>query len=283
MAGINFTKMQGLGNDFVILDYDEFVNANKSAEELAVKLCDRNFGVGADGLIIVNPNTKDTDIGWFFYNSDGSIAQMCGNGMRCFARYVWDKRLVSKKEFSVETKAGVIVPKIISENEVRVNMGKPILNCSDIPCTAQNNLNIVYETMGKKFLLNAVSMGNPHCVIFVNENSQKLAREIGPLIECAEIFPEKTNVEFIEIISRNSIKLDVWERGCGITLACGTGACASTVAGILNGFLDNEVMVQLPGGMLKIEWLGNKNNTNENVYMTGKAEYSFVGTFVNIC
>ena len=283
MSEIKFTKMQGLGNDFVILDYDEFVKSGKKPEELAIKLCDRKFGIGADGLIIVNPNTKNTDIGWFFYNSDGTVAQMCGNGMRCFARYVWDKKLVDKKEFSVETKAGTIVPKIISDSEVRVNMGKPILECFKIPCLADNNLNIVYETRGKKFLLNAVSMGNPHCVIFVKENSKKLALEVGPEIECAEIFPEKTNVEFIEILSRNAIKLDVWERGCGITLACGTGACASTVAGILNGFLDNEVMVHLPGGVLKIEWAGSRNNTEENVYMTGRADYSFVGTFVNIC
>ena len=283
MNELNFTKMQGLGNDFVILDYADYLQSGKTAQELAVKLCNRNFGIGADGLIIVNPSVKNADIGWIFYNSDGSVAQMCGNGMRCFARYVYDKKLVNKKEFSVETKAGIIVPKIISDNEVRVNMGKPVLECPKIPCTSKNNLNIVYETKEEKFLLNAVSMGNPHCVIFVKEKSKELALKYGAEIECSKLFPEKTNVEFIEIISRNSIELNVWERGCGITLACGTGACASVVAGILNGFLDNDVMVNLPGGMLKINWEGNKNNTDFDVYMTGKADYSFFGTYVNIC
>ena len=283
MADIKFTKMQGLGNDFVILDYEEFKKTNKIASELALKLCDRNFGIGGDGLIIVNPNVDNADIGWIFYNSDGTLAQMCGNGMRCFARYVWDKKFVDKKEFSVLTQAGVIVPKIISENEIRVNMGKPILQPSKIPFAADNNLNYVYELDNKKFILNAVSMGNPHCVIFVKENAKELALKYGSLIENDKLFPEKTNVEFIEILSEKSIRLNVWERGCGITLACGTGACASTVAGILNGYLEHAVTVYLPGGELIIEWNGNKNDVNHDIYMTGNACYSFSGTFVNIC
>ena len=181
MADIKFTKMQGLGNDFVILDYDEFIKTQIEASELAKKLCDRNFGVGADGLIIVNPNVEDADIGWIFYNSDGTIAQMCGNGMRCFARYVWDKKLVSKPEFKVKTEAGIIIPKIISDDEVRVNMGTPILETSKIPCSSAKNMNIVYEIDNKKFLLNAISMGNPHCVIFVNVES------ISVIIEAEEL------------------------------------------------------------------------------------------------
>ena len=283
MSDIKFTKMQGLGNDFVILDYDEFIKTQTEASELAKRLCDRNFGVGADGLIIVNPNVEDADIGWIFYNSDGTVAQMCGNGMRCFARYVWDKKLVSKSEFKVKTEAGIIIPKIISDDEVRVNMGTPILATSKIPCSSPKNMNIVYEIDNKKFLLNAISMGNPHCVIFVNENSKEYALKYGAQIETDDLFPEKTNVEFVEILSKNSVKINVWERGCGITLACGTGACATVVAGILNGLLEHAVEAHLPGGVLKIEWNGDKNNPNCDVFMTGNACYSFVGTFVNNC
>lgn len=274
---INFTKMQGLGNDFVILDYEEYEKTKLEPSELAKKLCDRNFGIGADGLIIVNPKCENADISWIFYNSDGSLAQMCGNGMRCFARYVYDKKYIDKKEFSVETKAGIIIPKIISDTEVCVNMGKPILDTKKIPCSAKSNLNIPYQIGEKSFNLNAVSMGNPHCVIFVEKDSKYLAENFGSKIETDRIFPEKTNVEFVEILSRNSVKINVWERGCGITLACGTGACATTVAGILNDYLDNVVSCILPGGTLKVEWNGNKNDTDYNVYMTGSATYSFTG------
>ena len=242
-----------------------------------LKLCDRNFGIGADGLIIVNPNSEKADISWIFYNSDGSVAQMCGNGMRCFARYIYDNKIINKKEFSVETKAGLIVPKIISDKEVKVNMGKPVLNPDNIPCKAQTNLNIPYTLDNKDIFLNAVSMGNPHCIIFVENNSKELALKYGSKIENDTIFPEKTNVEFVEILSRNEVILNVWERGCGITLACGTGACATTVAGILNGYLDNTVKINLPGGNLTVEWQGSPSDTEHNVYMTGRADYSFVG------
>ena len=276
---IKFTKMNGLGNDFVILDQDEYKKINLSPDSLAKTLCDRHFGIGADGLIIVNPNSKNADIAWDFYNSDGSIAQMCGNGMRCFARYLYDKKIMTKPQFSVETKAGVIIPEIVSDSEVRVNMGKPILIPNDIPCNSPNNLNIPYETDGHKFFLNAVSMGNPHCIIFVEKDSKLYAEEYGRIIETSELFPEKTNVEFVEILSRKEIIINVWERGCGITLACGTGACATTVAGILSGYLDNTVNAHLPGGELKIQWGGSPSDTNHNVYMTGKANYSFVGEF----
>lgn len=277
MTNIKFTKMNGLGNDFVILDYAEYKKTNLSPDNLALKLCNRNFGIGADGLIIINPNTDNADISWIFYNSDGSPAQMCGNGMRCFARYIYDKKIINKKEFSVETKAGLIVPKIISDTEVCVNMGKPILEPEKIPCATKTNLNIPYSVNDKEFLLNTVSMGNPHCVIFVEKDSKELAMKYGPVIENDKMFPEKTNVEFVEILSRDEIVINVWERGCGITLACGTGACATTVAGILNGYLDNSVKANLPGGTLKIEWQGNPTDTNHNVYMTGSADYSFVG------
>ena len=280
MQKIKFTKMNGLGNDFVILDYTEYQKANLSPDKLAEKLCDRNFGIGADGLIIVNPDTNKADISWLFYNSDGSVAQMCGNGMRCFSRYIYDNKIIDKKEFSVETKAGIIIPKIISDTEVRVNMGKPILEPEKIPCKAKTNLNIPYSIDDNTFLLNTVSMGNPHCIIFVEKESKNLALRYGSKIETDSLFPEKTNVEFVEILSPDEVVINVWERGCGITLACGTGACATTVAGILNGYLNNTVKANLPGGSLKIEWQGSPDDTDHNVYMTGWADYSFVGEVI---
>lgn len=277
MAKIKFTKMQGLGNDFIILDFEEFQKTDKNVSKIAEKLCDRNFGIGADGLIVINPNTKETDIGWFFYNSDGSLAQMCGNGMRCFARYVYEKGLVNKKKFSVETKAGIIIPEIIDENTVKVNMGKPILEPEKIPAIVEHNLNFEILANGKIFKANAISMGNPHCVIFTDNDTKKLALEYGKFVETHKIFPEKTNVEFIKILSREEINLDVWERGCGITLACGTGACASVAAGILNGILNKKVKVNLPGGALMIEWEGTPQNPEKDIYMYGRADYSFTG------
>lgn len=280
MPNIKFTKMNGLGNDFVILDYSEFQKTKLSPDKLAQKLCNRNFSIGADGLIIVNPDTDKADISWIFYNSDGSVAQMCGNGMRCFSRYVYDKKIIDKKEFSVETKAGIIVPKIISENEVCVNMGIPILEPNKIPCKTKTNLNIPYTLNNKDFLLNTVSMGNPHCVIFVEKDSKELAYKYGSIIENDKLFPEKTNVEFVEILSKDEVIIHVWERGCGITSACGTGACATVVAGILNGYLNNSIKVNLPGGTLKIEWNGNSTDIKHSVFMTGRADYSFFGETV---
>ncbi|MDD3238296.1 MAG: diaminopimelate epimerase [Candidatus Gastranaerophilales bacterium] len=277
MTKIKFTKMQGLGNDFVVLDFEEYKKTQISKEDLAKKLCDRHFGIGADGLIIINPKTQNTDIGWFFYNSDGTIAQMCGNGMRCFARYVFDHKLVDKKEFSVDTKAGVIIPKIVDKEHVRVNMNKPVLETKKIPVDVNNNLNFEVKTSNRTFTANAVSMGNPHCIIVTDDNTKDLVLKYGGEIETNILFPEKTNVEFIKILNKNEINLDVWERGCAITLACGTGACASTVAAILNGLVDKKVKVNLPGGSLTIEWDGSKNDINHNVYMTGRADYSFVG------
>lgn len=277
MPKINFTKMQGLGNDFVLLDYEEYQKTGKTPEELALKLCDRHFSIGADGLIIVNPNTVNTDIGWIFYNNDGSVAQMCGNGIRCFAKYVYDKGLVKTKEFSVETKAGTIIPQILPDGRVKVNMSKPILDPIKIPVNVENNLNFEIEVSDRAFKANAVSMGNPHCVIITKEDTKELALKYGKEIETHKLFPEKTNVEFIKIISSNEINLDVWERGCAITLACGTGACASVVSAILNGLCDSEVKVNLPGGSLLIEWQGSINDTEHNVYMSGNSEYSFTG------
>lgn len=283
MQTIKITKMQGLGNDFVVLDYSEYEKTNIPMPELAKKLCDRNFGIGADGMIIPNlsPSDKIAEIGWFFYNSDGTTAQMCGNGIRCFAKYAYENKLVSSKKFAIETLAGIIVPEIQENGEVRVNMSKPILDPKKIPFNGENNLN--YElNIGDRFNINAVSMGNPHCIIFVEDDSDllDLAKTIGPKIESHPIFPEKTNVEFIKIRSKSEMDLRVYERGCGITLACGTGACASVVAGILNNLTENKVKVNLLGGALTIEWQGSKDDLEHDVFMTGPAEYTFFAEYI---
>ena len=290
MKKIKITKMQGLGNDFVILDYSEYEKTNMPMDELAKKLCNRNFGVGADGMIIPNlsPKDKTADIGWYFYNSDGSIAQMCGNGIRCFAKYAKDNKLVNKNKFAVETLAGIITPEIQENGDVKVEMSKPVLTPSDIPFNGDKNLNYEIKVDDKTFKINAVSMGNPHCVIFVDEdgdgddnsNLLDLAKTYGPKLEKHPLFPEKTNVEFIKVLSKSEIDFVVFERGCGITLACGTGACASAVAGILNNLTESKVKVNLLGGALIIEWQGSQDNPDFNVYMTGSAEYSFFAEYI---
>ena len=271
--------MQGLGNDFVVIDWEEFQEINIPLDKLAKKMCNRNFGVGADGLMVVVPNSNVADLGWIFYNSDGTQAQMCGNGIRCFAKYVLNKGYIDKHEFSVETAAGIITPKINDDGTVTVNMGTPVQTPKEIPFNGEYNLNYEVEVWSKKFNLNAISMGNPHCVIFTQEDISTLAKDYGPDIETHELFPEKTNVEFIKIKSRKEIDLAVWERGCGITLACGTGACASVAAGIMNGYLDSSVKVNLPGGALNIDWSGTKENPNKDIFMTGPAEFSFEGVY----
>lgn len=281
--GIKVTKMQGCGNDFVILDYDEFLKLNMNISDAAKELCDRHFGVGADGLIIPNTNTEDADIGWFFYNSDGTTAQMCGNGMRCFAKYAYDNGLVNKKEFSVKTLAGIMKPVILEDGLVRVNMSNPILETEKIPFLPNHNLNYKISVKNMIFEGNAISMGNPHFVIFVSpeDDVMEFAKEYGPLIETGAEFPEKTNVEFVKIKSYKKIELAVWERGCGITLACGTGACASAVAGILNGYIENAVEVRLPGGVVNVVWNGTPNRPEGDVFLTGPAEYVFNAELIN--
>ena len=272
MTTINITKMQGCGNDFVILDYSEYEKINMPMSDLAVKLCDRHFGIGADGMII--PDTKpngETDIAWYFYNSDGSTAQMCGNGMRCFAKYVYDKKLVDKKQFSVKTLAGIIKPEIQDNGTVKVNMGTPILEDAKIPFKGERTVQI----RDKKFDLTPVSMGNPHCIIFTQEDPMHLAQNYGPDMEKHPYFPEKTNTEFVKILSRNEIDMRVYERGCGITLACGTGACASVVACVLNNLTEQNVKVNLLGGSVNVEWSGNQQHPNKDIFLIGPAEYSF--------
>jgi diaminopimelate epimerase len=277
MTTIKITKMQGCGNDFVILDYEEYLKSGLSMKELAIKLCDRHFGIGADGMII--PDTKpngQTDIAWYFYNNDGSTAQMCGNGMRCFAKYVWDKKLVKNKSFSVKTLAGIIKPEIQENGTVKVNMGTPILEDSKIPFKGEKTV----QLKNKTFDIMPVSMGNPHCVIFTKEDTLELAQNYGPLMEKHQYFPEKTNTEFVKIISKNEIEMRVYERGCGITLACGTGACASVVACVLNNLTEQNVKVNLLGGAVNVEWSGNSQNPQKDIYLIGPAEYSFIADYM---
>ncbi len=286
MNTIKITKMQGLGNDFVFLSYDEYqkacanLNLNEEKESLkflSKKLCDRHFGIGADGLIIPMPyNGEDADIAWHYYNSDGTSAQMCGNGMRCFAKYVYDHKLIKSKSFKVKTLAGIISPEILYDGNIKVNMGNPILEDEKIPFKGNRKITV----RDKDFVINPVSMGNPHCVIFTDENTLNLAKNYGPEIEKHYYFPEKTNVEFVKIISKKEVEMSVYERGCGITLACGTGACATVVAAILNNLTEHKVKVNLSGGAVNIDWQGSTENTRHNVYMTGSANYVFEAEFL---
>ena len=276
MKTIKITKMQGCGNDFVIVDYPEYEKTGLKMDELALKLCDRHYGIGADGMIIPKTGTEKTDLGWYFYNSDGSTAQMCGNGMRCFAKYAYDNKFVNKKAFSVETLAGVIRPELLENGLIKVNMGKPILDDKKIPFWGERKL----IALDKEFDITPVSMGNPHCVVITQDDPMELAQKYGPVIEKHEYFPEKTNTEFVKVKSRMEIDMRVYERGCGITLACGTGACASVVACVLNNLTENKVKVNLLGGPVFVEWQGSKDNTQENIYLIGSANYSFFAEYI---
>lgn len=276
---IPFTKMHGLGNDFVLIEEDQ-LSPDTTFSELATLLCDRHFGIGADGLIIVAPPDDPAhDIQFKFFNADGSRAEMCGNGIRCFARYVKDQGLIKRPEFKVETPAGTIIPHLNPDHTVTVDMGRPVLTPEKIPFTGTTEspvLNFKLEVAPDLVLpIAAVSMGNPHCVIFQNDVPQMLnANVIGPKIETHPLFPAKTNVEFVNVLDRTTLDVTVWERGVGPTLACGSGACAVTVVAILKGLTENRVTVQLPGGNLVIEW-----NQKDTVFMTGPASYVFAGMF----
>lgn len=281
MQKIKVTKMQGCGNDFVIIDYAEYEKTGMKMDELAKKICDRNFGVGADGMIIPDltlsgDGDEVANIGWYFYNSDGSTAQMCGNGMRCFAKYVYDNKLVDKKMFSVKTLAGIIKPELLENGLVKVNMGKPILEDKKIPFWGERKISV----MDRNFDITPVSMGNPHCVIFTEEDPMELAVKYGPEIEKHEFFPEKTNTEFVKIKSNMEIDMRVYERGCGITLACGTGACASVVACVLNNLTEQKVKVNLLGGPVFVEWQGSKEDTQKDIFLIGSANYSFFADYI---
>jgi len=277
---LKFVKMEGLGNDFIFLDdRDGKIEHYKSYPELAKQLCSRHFGIGADGIILIL-DSIDHDIKFRIYNSDGSQAQMCGNGMRCFAKYLYENKIVSHKKMRVDTKAGTIIPEVIADNNdhiqsVRVDMGEPVLFCRDIPFES-NNEKAIDEPLtikDKTYHITTISMGNPHAVLFVDDLEKADVKEIGRLIETHDRFPEKTNVEFVEVINKGELKMKVWERGAGITLACGTGACAALVAANLTGRAENSAIVHLSGGDLDIHW----DKETNHIFKTGPATLVFEG------
>ena len=274
---MKFTKMQGLGNDYVYVDC--FKEKIDSPSELAVKISDRHFGVGSDGLIMINPSDK-ADFEMEMYNADGSRGEMCGNGIRCVAKYVYDYGLTDKTRISVETLGGIKYLDLTVENGkvtlVKVDMGQPKLSPEKIPVIADGE-QVIDEPIlvdGEGYRMTCVSMGNPHAVIFVDEDVKNLPLEItGPKFENHERFPNRINTEFVRVLDRNTVEMRVWERGSGETLACGTGACAVAVACVLNGLTEEDVTVKLLGGDLQIKW----DRENDRVYMTGPAEVVFDG------
>ena len=275
---MEFTKMQGLGNDYVYVNC--FKEKIENPSEMAVKVSDRHFGIGSDGLILIKPS-EVADFEMEMYNVDGSRGEMCGNGIRCVAKYVYDYGLTDKTSISVETLGGIKYLDLTVEHGkvtlVKVDMGTPILKPELIPIVAKGETVIDEPIMvgGKEYHMTGVSMGNPHDVVFMDDIKNLEIEKIGPLFENHERFPNRINTEFVNVIDRHTAQMRVWERGSGETLACGTGACAVAVACILNGLTENTVTVKLLGGDLRIEWDREKNT----VYMTGPAEVSFDGVW----
>ncbi len=273
---MRFTKMEGLGNDYVYVNC--FAEQVENPKGLAIKVSDRHFGIGSDGLILIKPS-EVADFCMDMYNADGSRSEMCGNGIRCVAKYVYDKGLTDKTSISVETLAGIKYLDLTVDKGrvvmVTVNMGAPELLPAKIPVRSDKDI-LVAEPIsvgGQEYKMTCVSMGNPHCVVFVEDTAAFPLEEKGPLFESHELFPNRINAEFIQILDRKTVNMRVWERGTGETLACGTGACASTVACILNGLTDDEITLHLLGGDLKVRWDREANL----VYMTGPAAIVFDG------
>lgn len=277
---MKFTKMQGLGNDYVYVNGFEEKIENPS--KLAVKVSDRHFGIGSDGLILINPS-KAADFEMEMYNADGSRGEMCGNGIRCVAKYVYDYGLTDKTQISVETLGGIKYLELTAKEgkvvQVQVDMGKPELRPGKIPVIAEGDtiIDAPIEVGGQEYKMTGVSMGNPHIVIYMDDIDNLEIEKIGPKFENHKRFPNRINTEFVEVLDRNTVKMRVWERGSGETLACGTGACAVAVAGILNGLTEDEVTVRLLGGDLFIKW----DREKDTVYMTGPAETVFDGEWKN--
>ena len=271
---LNFVKLEGLGNDFILIDGIKQDLAKYNFAELAPKLCDRNFGIGADGILILLKSDK-ANYRMRIFNADGSEPEMCGNGIRCFARYIYEE-YEHTSVLSIETLAGIMLPVLDPQNNlIEVDMGEPVLEAKKIPVdlSGEKLIDQDIEAGGEKFKFTPVSMGNPHAVIFVDDVKKVDLAKYGPLIETHQLFPKKTNVEFIDIVSRQEINFRVWERGAAETLACGTGACAAVVAGVLNDKTNRKVLVHLPGGDLLIEWQVEDNH----VSMAGPAYEVFRG------
>ena len=277
MQTINFTKMHGAGNDYIYVNC--FKEKVENINETAKKLSDRHFGIGSDGLVLICPSDK-ADFRMDMYNSDGSQAEMCGNATRCVGKYVHDKGLTDKTEITLETLAGIKILKLNvvdgSVKSVCVNMGSPELTPKNIPIDSSLDRFIQQpvEVDGREYLVTGVSMGNPHAVTFIDDTDSLEIEKIGPKFENHELFPRRINTEFAQIVDRGTIKMRVWERGAGETLACGTGACATLVAAALSDFVDDEADLKLIGGTLHIKWDKEENN----IYMTGPAEFVFDGT-----
>jgi diaminopimelate epimerase len=275
---IEFTKYQGLGNDFILVDNRHQTNPCLTPDQ-AVKLCDRHFGIGADGVIFTLPGQEGNDYTMRIFNSDGSEPEMCGNGIRCLGRFIADLEGKSNQSvtYKIHTLAGVIIPEVLADGQVKVDMGEPRLRSAEIPTTlGEKDGQVVNQNLtvaGQDYLATCVSMGNPHCMIYVDDVAAVPLSEIGPQFEHHPAFPQRTNTEFVQIVSSDYVKMRVWERGAGITLACGTGACATVVAGVLTGQNDRDCTVELPGGCLQIEW----SAANNHLYMTGPATVVFQG------
>jgi diaminopimelate epimerase len=276
---VHFAKLHGLGNDFVLMEGLPVTN-DEELSRLARRICDRNFGVGADGLILVLPGKK-SPFKMRVLNADGSEAEMCGNGIRCFAKYVYERSLTEETEFEVETMAGIIRPRLLTDcgqvSAVCVDMGRPIFKANNIPVQGYGDGPVIEDRLkvnGMQLVFTAVSMGNPHVIIEVNSLEQIPWRELGPKVEHHSAFPHKTNVHFVQLLERDRLLVKVWERGAGPTLACGTGACAVVAALTMAGRVNRQAWVVLPGGELWIEW-----KEDDHIYMTGPATHVFDGTF----
>ncbi|MDD6435335.1 MAG: diaminopimelate epimerase [Clostridiales bacterium] len=273
---MKFTKMHGIGHDYVYVNC--FSERVENPVEAAIIVSDRHFGIGSDGLILIKPSDV-ADFKMEMYNEDGSLGAMCGNGIRCVAKYVYDYGLTRNTSISIETGSGIKYLELTVENDrvkcVRVNMGEPILKAADIPVLARKETLISEPILvaGEQYSMTCVSMGNPHAVVPVEDPAALEIEKIGPKFENHPMFPDRINTEFIRVLDRDNIQMRVWERGSGETLACGTGACATTVACILNGWVNRKVTVHLRGGDLQIEW----NETDNKVYMTGPATIVFDG------
>jgi diaminopimelate epimerase len=278
---MKFTKMHGAGNDYVYVNCFEPVELG-DVTELAKAISDRHFGVGGDGLVLICPSER-ADARMVMYNADGSEAEMCGNAVRCVAKFVYDHGIATKDELTIETGRGVLTLQCSTTggkvDRVRVNMAEPILVSSEIPTTLVGDppVKVPLEVAGRTLEVTCVSMGNPHAVTFVDEVNDDWVLNIGPQVEVHEAFPRRINAEFIQVVSRSEVVMRVWERGSGETLACGTGACASVVAGVLAGLLDRKVLVRLTGGDLEIEWA-----ESGEVYMTGPATEVFSGEWPTV-
>ena len=276
---LRFAKMHGLGNDFVVVDAMKEAPAERKLPGLAAALCRRRFGVGADGLILVLPS-RVADFKMRIFNADGSEAEMCGNGIRTFAKFVYERRYTRERAFEIETLAGIIRPRLRLRggrvSAVRVDMGEPRLPRSKIPMKGPDQERVVAERLrvgGRRYEITALSMGNPHCVLFVQDVDRAKVGELGPAIERHDLFPRRTNVQFAQIVREGEIKMRVWERGVGETLASGTSASAVLVAAVLNGLSPRKALLHLPGGDLKVSW----NPQDNHVFIEGPAMEVFTG------